>query len=459
MIPYDAPAWFVLSYLFIFGAVVGSFLNVCIYRIPMAEQRWYTRHPHLRGTFAEWADNLWAQLSGLWSPPSSCPRCGKQILSRDNVPILGWLWLRGRCRNCRAKISPRYPLIEAFNGCVFVALYWYEIPLERWAGYDENPLFLSAFHSAPMSHTAAVTTLHLRWLYHLILVEALIVATFIDFDLMIIPDGATIPAMAVGVLGGWAAGNFFLVPLWFEDPSLAALLRGVLPEWMIGAPPGVAHGVWVPAWISAWPHLHGLAVSVAGLLVGGGIVWAVRVIGHWALGKEAMGFGDVVLMAMIGSFIGWQPVVIVFFVAPVCALSVVALMWIFRRAREIPYGPYLSLGTVIVLFAWQPVWEASERIFSMGALLPMFGAFTAVALAICLQAMQLVKKLLGITDPEEPLNGEWMPADQLQYLAGENVDPDQGRWRRQEHRTWPGTSSGRGLGHETRWRHGSQSRQ
>ena len=97
MIPYDIPLPIVLTWLFVFGAVVGSFLNVCIYRIPQHER-------------------LWDQLSGLNHPPSSCPYCKKRIWSIDNIPIIGWLILAGRCRFCRHSISVRYAWIEFFNG-------------------------------------------------------------------------------------------------------------------------------------------------------------------------------------------------------------------------------------------------------------------------------------------------------------------------------------------------------
>ena len=105
MIPYDIPLSVVLCWLFVFGAVVGSFLNVCIWRIP--------RH-----------DRLWDQLAGLNHPPSSCPYCKRQIWAIDNIPILGWLWLRGRCLECRAPISPRYPIVEALVGTMSALLGW-----------------------------------------------------------------------------------------------------------------------------------------------------------------------------------------------------------------------------------------------------------------------------------------------------------------------------------------------
>lgn len=428
----DLPPWAALTGVFILGSVIGSFLNVCIYRIP--------RH-----------ERFWDQLRGLISPPSSCPGCGNRISKRDNVPILGWLLLLGRCRVCRSRISPRYPLIELLNGLLFVALYWYEIPSGYGATLFDSPFFgghQMALGELPRS--SAILQLHLMYAYHIVLIEALLVATFIDFDLRIIPDGATLPAMAIGLIGGTALGAVWLVPVWVQDPSLVGSLKFVVPEalkgWVVSKPA-------VPVWTGTYPHYHGLAVSVAGFLVGGGMVWTVRLIGAWVLRREAMGFGDVVLMAMIGSFLGWQPTVIVFFIAPICAMAVVAVMWLFRRDKEIPYGPYLSLAALIVIFGWEKIWPVGERFFHLGPAVPVIALVMAVSLYFCLQIMQLLKRMLGIPlyPPDEWVE-EWTAADQLVYHAGEQVDHQQGRWRQDE---WPGVTSGRGTAREQQWRRGN----
>ena len=406
------PLWAVLAGLFVIGTVLGSFLNVCIYRIP--------KHERLRD-----------QLRGLTYPPSACPSCGNRILRRDNIPIFGWLKLLGRCRFCRCRISPRYPFIELLNGLLFVVVYWYEIP----AGLGGT----------------SVIRLHLIYAYHMVLIEALVVASFIDFNLRIIPDGATLPAMAVGILGGAAIKNASLVPIWVQEQSLlVTTLTSVLPKWIQGFVNGEID-------VSAWnPHWHGLAVSLTGLLVGGGMIWTVRIIGATVLRKEAMGFGDVVLMAMIGSFLGWQPTVVVFFLAPICAIVVVAAGWIVRRDKEIPYGPYLSLAAVIVIVAWKQIWTFAEPIFNLGPIIPMMGLFMAVSLFFCLHVMQLVKRMLGIPlYPAPEWTEEWTSADQLMHCAGEHVDHQQGRWRTEE---WPGTTVGRGLAQEQRWRREDQNR-
>jgi leader peptidase (prepilin peptidase)/N-methyltransferase len=251
--------------------------------------------------------------------------------------------------------------------------------------------------------------------------------------------------MAIGVLGS-LAGCLYIVPVWFQDASLLHSLMDVtgsrFGSWMQGPP--------VPLWIAAHPHWHGLAVSLAGLVVGGGSVWVVRILGQWVLKREAMGFGDVILMATIGSFLGWQPTLIVFFLAPLCALVVVAACWIFRRDREIPYGPYLSLATLVVIVGWKQIWPATERFFSVGLFVPVVAILMCILLFFALLMTQGIKRLLGIPDylPEEDFD-IWEPGDQLFHFAG-GVGKSDG-WNRSQ---WPGVGAGRGSLFEQRWRNG-----
>lgn len=440
MTAFGFPESIVYGYLFVVGAVVGSFLNVCIYRIP--------RH-----------DELLASLQGIWSPPSSCPRCRNRIRWQDNIPIVGWLRLRGRCRDCRMWISPRYPAIELLNGLLWVALYWWEVPSGWHAEISDSGIYtpLGPQGLAESTWLSTEAIVHWRYFYHLVLVEALLVASFIDLDLWIIPDGVTLPAMAIGVAGG-LIGQVHLVPVWFQSEGLLRdvdVIRNVtgavwlLPRWL----DPLLNGPFVPAWIGAHPHLHGLAVSVAGLIVGGGVVWTVRIIGAWVLRREAMGFGDVVLMGMIGSFLGWQPAVMVFLIAPACALIFVTASVIFHRQREFPYGPYLALATLGVLFGWPWLWPRAERVFLMGPLVVVAALLMTILLAAILILLQGVKRLLGMElYPTEP-EAVWTAADQHHYLAGERNDLLQGQW---PERVWPGILSGRGQWHWHVWRRGGR---
>jgi leader peptidase (prepilin peptidase)/N-methyltransferase len=426
---FDIPWVFLIPYLFIVGATIGSFLNVCVYRLPKHE-------------------GLFPQIRGLWSPPSHCPRCGRRILLRDNLPVVGWLRLAGRCRFCRTRISPRYPLIEAANGLLFVLVFLAEVPTAAFARIEDSSVF-SSLGPQGVAQSALFSPGMIcfwRWLYHMVLIESLVVASLIDIDLRIIPDGATLPAMAVGVLGS-LLGCVYIVPVWFQDASLLHSLvdiSGWIGPWLQGPP--------IPRWIAAHPHLHGLAVSVAGLIVGGGSVWLVRILGQWVLKREAMGFGDVILMATIGSFLGWQPTLIVFFLAPVCALVVVAASWLFRRDREIPYGPYLSLATLVVILGWKQIWPQTERFFSFGLFVPAMGLVMCVMLFLTLQVTQWSKRLLGIVD--EPIDEDdvWEPGDQLFHFLGTQGEGQRDGWKRTQ---WPGVGAGRGSLFEDRWRNGS----
>lgn len=282
----------VLLGLFVFaiGSVVGSFLNVCIYRIP------------------------W-QKSVVW-PDSRCPHCMRGIAGRDNVPIIGWLALRGECRTCGARISPRYPLIEALSGFLFAAVYITDVFIAAPPG---------AVLRTPQFELATTA-------YHCLLLALLIVATFIDYDLMIIPDGVTVTGMVLGV------GLGAVCPWIRLDPARAESFWG------------------------------GLLVGGVGLLAGAGITQVVRLSFTALLRREAMGFGDVTLLAMIGAFLGWQAALLTFFLAPFFGLA--HALWKLvgyvkkrltgREAssadRELPFGPYLSMAAVFLVVTWPILW-------------------------------------------------------------------------------------------------------
>ena len=421
------PQWIILPWLFAFGACIGSFLNVCIYRIPQQ-------------------DRLWDQLRGLTHPPSSCPFCRRRILAIDNIPVLGWLLLWGRCRFCRHTIPPRYALIEFFNGLLWVGLYMLIVPAGFTATVQQSCLWspLSPLANPALSFSQQVFWLHAQYFYYLVLVEALVVATFIDFDLYIIPDGSTVPAMIVGVLVACVLGHLHPWPVWFQCSSSLSFFQQLLPDGCRDCAP--------PAWLKAHPHLHGLLSSLAGIVVGGGIVWMVRIIGERVMRRETMGFGDVILMAMIGSFLGWQATVIVFFVAPFCSLVVIGATFFFKRSREIAYGPYLSIAALIVLLFWNVRFSKFEQYFGLGPVVFVHGIIMIGMLALTLMLVQYVKRLLGFVDPDEP-PWEWSSGDQLAYYANKDTTSVSSPLQPP---TWPGTSAGQGRQFTDRWRSGGR---
>jgi len=239
--------------IFILGSVIGSFLNVCIYRLPRGES--------------------------LAFPPSHCPHCNNKIRWFDNIPIISYALLRARCRFCARPISSRYVIVELTQALLLLAFY-------------------EAFGLGP------------EFFIFSLLGAALITATFIDFEHQLIPDVITLPGIFIGL-----AAAFLFPSIMTETESSSAVVN-----------------------------------SLAGILAGGGSIYAVGLFGRWAFKKEAMGGGDVKLMAMIGAFIGWKLVLLVFFTAPFFG-SVVGIILKIKDNREIiPYGPYISLAAIITIF-------------------------------------------------------------------------------------------------------------
>ena len=394
--------WFTVILTTLWGACVGSFLNVVIYRLP-------------------------AGISVV-SPPSRCPGCGTKLAAYDNVPVLGWLWLRGRCRTCNMKISVQYPLVELATAVLFGGL--------TYAYYftDLRP----AFAGSGIAATWPVLAVHLT------LIACMVAATMIDAKLYIIPLSLPWLASLVAVVGlplavglqwipaelvrladareaweqlvpaaswhatfsaiGGAIGlavavvllRLKVLPLSFaeevelpegadpDDPNLILVhphpRREVSKELLFVALPllgciagWVTAGLWLSAetdgaqlafnsikWTVALKTLGGVLL---GYLVGGWIVWATRILGTLGFGKEAMGLGDVHLMAAVGAVIGWRDVILAFFIAPFFGILAAILMaglaaLVKGKVRVIPYGPYLCAASVVVMVWRTPIWDA-----------------------------------------------------------------------------------------------------
>ncbi len=257
-----------LLYSFAVGACVGSFLNVVIYRLPAGRS--------------------------IVSPPSSCPKCGARIRWYDNIPLLSYLLLGGRCRNCREPIPLRYPLVEFLTALLFGFLY----------AVDRTDLFGEA---VPVS----------VFLVHCAFAAALVAVTFIDFDHKIIPNEISVGGTVVALV-------------------LSALMPGRL------AP--------VPDFLSAWPPpLAGLGTSLLGGATGAGVTLLTAWLGKLAFRKDAMGMGDVKLMAMIGCLLGWQAALVVFFTAPFFGLLVAVPQLFLTKDHYVAYGPFLSLAALLFM--------------------------------------------------------------------------------------------------------------
>jgi leader peptidase (prepilin peptidase)/N-methyltransferase len=340
----------VQAFAFMIGAAVGSFLNVCIYRIPI--EGLSVNSP--RGSF--------------------CPGCKTALRWFENLPILGWLWLRGKCRTCSIPISFRYPFVELLTGILFLVA----LRLFALESILENPI-----------GPAAIGLLTL-WVW----LSCVVVVSGIDLDHRIIPDRFSIP-MTCGVLL-LSSFNPFL-----PGVTLPSAESPVLP-WLLAVGVGVALGSAFQRWVPNWSgnrrtcsesvlayvagfqlgHLLGslgivgeslptLLVSregqaLLGAMVGAGMIWGIGLIGQWIFRKPAMGFGDVKWMGMLGATIGPIPVVISFFIA--CLLgSVIGLYLRIRRGQQyIPFGPFLSAGAVLWILArpqLEAVWNAYLGLF------------------------------------------------------------------------------------------------
>ncbi len=185
-----------------------------------------------------------------------------------------------------------------------------------------------------------------RVMYHLVFVALLIAATVVDLDQYIIPDEITATGTILAVIGAFAISNMQLIPVWVD-----------WNHWLPDVGPAI------PGWIKQSHHWHGLVWSLVGMIVGAGLTWLARFVSQAVLGVEALGLGDVTLMAMIGGFMGWQPVVCVFLIAPVCGLLVGLLLQFTVGRKALPYGPCLAAAAVIVLFTWRLIWERTRDLF------------------------------------------------------------------------------------------------
>jgi prepilin signal peptidase PulO-like enzyme (type II secretory pathway) len=183
---------------------------------------------------------------------------------------------------------------------------------------------------------------------------------------------ALLPATMTSRRGWWNGVRFYFAsiprePGWWKMLVLAAL-------------GGVAIAM---TWRAGGASWQALLSSLVGLAVGGGTVWAVRIVGWISLREEAMGFGDVTLMAMIGAFLGWQASVMIFFGGPLLAVLIAVAQAVTTGRRDLPYGPYLCGMTAIVMVKWPWFWRQFGEIFALGWLLPS-------VLVLCLAMMMLM---------------------------------------------------------------------
>lgn len=256
-------------FVFLLGLVIGSFLNVCIARLPLG-------------------------LS-IVAPRSSCPRCRAGIRWYDNVPVVSFLVLRGRCRNCGLPISYRYPAVELLNGFAYL---W----VLRVFGLKGEAVLLMAFCSA------------------------LIVITFIDLDHQIIPDVITLPGMIAGLA---------------LAPFLMSALSAPLPFFLGRVVPADAE------------YVRALLNSVIGLFAGGAPLLLIGWLWEKMKNVEAMGGGDIKLMGMIGSVLGWKGALLTIMLGATSGAVVGGALILLKKHeadKVIPFGPFLAAGALFSAF-------------------------------------------------------------------------------------------------------------
>jgi leader peptidase (prepilin peptidase) / N-methyltransferase len=244
-------------FFFVFGAVIGSFLNVCIVRIP-------------HGT-------------SVIQPSSHCPTCKNAIRFYDNVQLISYFFLLGRCRSCGARISPRYVVVELLMALLAVALY---------REFGLGLAFIAAF----------------------VFVASLIVISFIDLEVRIVPDVISLPGIVVGLLFS-VIGRYLI-----QDPSEL-----------------------IPSPLSA----------LIGILLGGGFLLALAWAYEAFTGVEGMGGGDIKLLAMIGAFLGWPSIPVTLFLSSlggsVIGLTAMMIKGVGRK-YALPFAPFLCLGALLYVF-------------------------------------------------------------------------------------------------------------
>lgn len=236
----------------IFGALVGSFLNVCIYRLPI-------------------------EMSIAW-PSSGCPTCGRRLAWFENIPIVSYFALWGRCRTCKQPIAGRYPVVEALTALMFAAAWWY---------YPPGLLLVS----------------------RLILGCALIVLFAIDLEHQLLPNVITLPGVAVGFVL-----SFFIEPGWLN--------------------------------------------SLIGILVGGGVLYAIAEIYYRVRHEEGLGMGDVKMLAMIGAFLGWKLTLLTLMLGSLAGSLIGVLLLAMNRGgmkHALPFGTFLALGAGLAATVGRPI--------------------------------------------------------------------------------------------------------
>lgn len=430
----DLPQAIRLLLILLLGALSARFINWAIYS--------WAYFPRKLGPWSPGFDLGSAKSSSKKTKSGTRGSKSKTVEPRswrDHLPVVGWLLLRRESSVHGQWYWVRPLLIEFLYP---ICLVWYY--RFYFSGGTLPPGAVKFL--APLAGA-----MHWQFFGHWILFTLLAIATFIDFDEQTIPDLVTIPGTVIGLLG------CVFSPLWLPltlqlGPTgviglteLDAAWPEAWPEWLKGfSGLGMALGIlaiWgfalldrriilrrgpskavryfiarlfrnrrlsttvlavsiglmlftATCWAMDVQRWNLLLSSLLGLAFAGGVTWAVRISASYGFGAEALGFGDVTLMAMIGAFIGWQPSLLVFFLAPMLALLFVVVRWIITRDTATPYGPYLCAAVVVLLVNWDGLWTNwAAPMFALGVAPILIGLVACVALiGVMLWTWQLIKR-------------------------------------------------------------------
>ncbi|MBN1911833.1 MAG: prepilin peptidase [Pirellulales bacterium] len=414
-----------LAVLFVLGTLLGSLANAGVYRLA-----WHPRR------------------IGPWSPrdPKAPPRRWT-----DWLPIFGWLGLRREAPLHGTGYWVRPMLLELACGFGLMWLYYWETE-----ALGLVPGALAQVVHAGRAPAAWMTMFHIQFAVHAFLIWLMLIASLIDIDEKTIPDTITVGGTLVGltVVTLWPGVLLPMmhvsinVPFKLEPwPVMMLTAPYPMPNWLAGFPNAGSLAIGLACWwlwcfalmrrdwhprhglrrawqvfcarlardpstwritllgllgtalittVWSWAdarHWNALLTSLVGMAAAGGVVWIIRILGARAMGREAMGFGDVTLMAMIGVYLGWQASVMAFFLAPLAALVVGLLLLLFRGETEIYYGPFICLSTLVFVLRWDAIWQSTEPWFSMGLLVPLVLVFCLALLPILLWVTQQIKGL------------------------------------------------------------------
>jgi leader peptidase (prepilin peptidase) / N-methyltransferase len=281
------PSTFINIFVFLFGLIIGSFLNVCIVRIP--------------------------ERKSIVTPPSACPRCDTPIRPYDNIPLLSWLVLRGRCRACKTRIPAMYPFVELLTAVIFWSCY-------RLFGMTAEGVKWATFSSL------------------------MIVLVFTDLNLRILPDKVNYTGLALGL-----AFTQVTKPADGMSVLIATAIFDRLPS----------------------ERMLSLADAVLGAVVGGGLLWLVSELYFWMRRREGMGLGDVKMMLMAGAFLGARRTVLTILAGSLLG-TILGVAFILAKRKnmstyELPFGSFLGVAALLVVFFGIPFmdWYHSIGIFRL----------------------------------------------------------------------------------------------